>query len=421
MRRFIKIAILVLLLLTPIFNIGEVWKFTFGGLTDDAQLYITTPLWVKLIKDGVMVLLMAVTGVAALNKFRKSRRIRPIVYAYLPLLLVALVTAVYTYITNENARAKDFEYVIPAGFRWLMPMFLGLFLVDWVDDDTMRQVALVCCVVFIFSFGLQIFQAFKGTTFYGRNPLGLAARVPGFFLMPATCGFFTCVTVFLSYFYLRGSPLRVIVPLLAPVSIFLCASSTALVSFSVMLVLLSFGGKYLKFKLSLLPLIIILVFFNTEALTGRKDFDEVSGPTRLKHFVESAANTSFLSNQFGFGTNAAVLANREFKTDYNPSVLDSTYASVMLNMGWLGAAAHALLAALVLWLAWRTKRYDGFMFVVIYSLFGFSQTFTESFPMNFIFGVWMGYFVTQTTGEIRNKKEEIAVAPVSYFLPDPRI
>ncbi|HQX75869.1 MAG TPA: hypothetical protein PL074_06130, partial [Thermoflexales bacterium] len=387
MRRFIKIAILVLLLLTPIFNIGEVWKFTFGGLTDDAQLYITTPLWVKLIKDGVMVLLMAVTGVAALNKFRKSRRIRPIVYAYLPLLLVALVTAVYTYITNENARAKDFEYVIPAGFRWLMPMFLGLFLVDWVDDDTMRQVALVCCVVFIFSFGLQIFQAFKGTTFYGRNPLGLAARVPGFFLMPATCGFFTCVTVFLSYFYLRGSPLRVIVPLLAPVSIFLCASSTALVSFSVMLVLLSFGGKYLKFKLSLLPLIIILVFFNTEALTGRKDFDEVSGPTRLKHFDESAANTSFLSNQFGFGTNAAVLANREFKTDYNPSVLDSTYASVMLNMGWLGAAAHALLAALVLWLAWRTKRYDGFMFVVIYSLFGFSQTFTESFPMNFIFGV----------------------------------
>lgn len=391
MRTLTRILILAALALTPLYNIGEVLAFTFGGL--QGQTFITSPLWVKLVKDGLQLALGLSAAAFTLAQAVRARRLHPIGWAYLPLVAVVAVTIPYSYVTNENVRAPGGLIFVASGMRWLFPVALSFLLIGITDKPFLRTIAIACTALFLLSFVVQVYQLFNATTWFGRNTLGLSARVSGIFLLPATSGFFTCMTVFLTQTSWKDSPMRHVVLALAPFSIFFAASVTAIVLLGTMLLLGSFGGRYLKVKLIALPALAAIAYFVSGPVLGRNDFADVSGPVRARRFLREVGQATLLSNRFGFGTNAAVLADAEFEVEQSPEVLDSMYASVLANLGWSGAAALAVPIVTGLVLVAKTRRLDGLVFIVVHLLAGFSQTITESFPMSLLLAVWIGSFV----------------------------
>lgn len=394
MRTLTFVLILASLALTPLYNIGEVLAFTFGGLKTHTA--ITSPLWVKLVKDSLLILIGLSAAAVTLAHAIRTRRLHPVGWAYLPLLIVVAITIPYSYVTNENVRAPGGLIFIASGLRWLFPIALSFLLIGIADKALLRRIAIVCTALFLLSFAVQVYQLFNATTWFGRNTLGLSARVSGIFLLPATSGFFTCLTVFLTQTSWKESPLRHAVLVLAPFSIFFTASVTAIVLLGTMVLFGSFGGRYLKAKLIALPVLAAVAYFVSGPLLGRNDFADVSGPVRARHFLREVGQATLLSNRFGFGTNAAVLADAEFEAEQSPEVLDSMYASVLANLGWVGAAAMTVPVAAGLALVARSRRLDGLVFIAMYILAGLSQTITESFPMNLLLAVWIGYFVGET-------------------------
>lgn len=401
LRQIIYILAIIVILLTPISNYGEVSAFMTGKLR--SEQFLETPLWVKLLKDAAMIL----TGLIALfmqaRQFAKTRRLNPIALAYAPLAVVVVLGIIFSYTTNENLQEPNNRVFILAGLRWVYPIFLTLLMVGVSDADLVRKTAIACCAMFALSFAFQIYQAFNASTWWGRTPLGLSARVAGFFLMPSTSGFFAATAVFLAFFYLKNRVLTIIMVILAFISVWFSASATGALLLAAILFLVSLDGKFIKYKLLLIPVLGVLTYFTIGIVTNRQDFTEVSGPVRINHIVESFQRGGVISNQFGLGANGAVLLDNTFKLHQHPEVLDSSYAGALINIGWLGAIAFYLPFIACFVISWRLRRLDGIVFVVMMLLASASQPITEEYPMNFLMSVWMGWFfadVLQPPGQL---------------------
>lgn len=211
--------------------------------------------------------------------------------------------------------------------------------------------------------------------------------------MPSTSGFFAALTVFLAWFCFDKRWLKLALLALAAFSVWLSASATGALLVVVIVALVSFKGRYLTLKLALIPIIGILVYFTIGLITNRGDFTAVSGPVRINHLLESFYSSGPISNQFGFGSNGAVLLDTTFKLNLHPEVLDSAYAGAFVNLGWIGAVLFYAPLIFCFVLALRARRLDGVVFALLYFLAGLSQPITEEYPMSFIMGIWMGWFV----------------------------
>ncbi|HQW35452.1 MAG TPA: hypothetical protein PKY60_08430, partial [Thermoflexales bacterium] len=202
---------------------------------------------------------------------------------------------------------------------------------------------------------------------------------------------------------LKNRVLTIAMVVMALISVWLSASATGALLLLAILFLVSLDGKFIKHKLLLIPLLGVFTYFTIGIVTNRQDFTEVSGPVRINHVVESFRRGGAISNQFGLGSNGAVLLDNTFKLKIHPEVLDSSYAGTFINIGWLGAIAFYIPFIACFVISWRLRRLDGIVFVVMMLLASASQPITEEYPMNFLMSVWMGWFfadVMQPPGQL---------------------
>lgn len=381
---------IALLLATPLFNFNEIATLITG--VSVRQNTMTTPAYIKAIKDAGMLVLMAIAGWMTLRQMSSAQKKMLPAFGFVALAVAA--SAVYTLLANPiNLNQRVF--LVMAGARWFLPIVLAWALIGKIDPAFMRGIARVAALLFLGSFIVQLVLAFYAINGYGFNQFGLPERVSGVFLVANTAGFYACLAAFLAYFYLQGSPLRLVVLALTPVSIFFTQSGGAYMGLALLLWLVPLGKKFLRARLILMPVLGIGMLLSLQFLTARSDLLRVSGQGRLNIFAKSITASGIVSNQFGTGTNSGVML-RSVGVDAQAQITDSFYTSVVTNTGAFGLLAVVVFLGLAFFLclrfAWKTGRIEPLAFLALYTSFGATTSFTEAFPMNLLLAVWVGRF-----------------------------
>ena len=398
-------VMLILLSLVPVLNIGEISGFVRGDM--QAAFWFTTPLYIKLIKD-IGFLLIILLSMPLL--FEMDKKKRNIVILFLSALSV--FTALLFFISYKNNPVQAL-----AGLRWMTPLFLTTIMVGTIDDDLITQIAKVIAVVFLISVALQLYEIFnvkplpgycvnsQAHEFFKLKPwpgsfVNLQALlkyvvsrpwVGGVFVLYNTTGFFTCVTMFLAYFYIKRGALRIITLILVPLSLLLARSGTGMPVYILSNFLIWAKGKFSIIKLFLFFVVALLIISPISFMRGH-DIIKYFKPRVWAQAESALKETGMISREFGKGTNAMVLYNQKFKTESKGLILDSTIAATIVNTGLAGLIIVVFLYAIWLIFVILSGRPDAMIFTFIYSLFALTASVMEAFPMNLIFAVGVAYF-----------------------------
>ena len=381
-RRLIHYLILVALLLTPLFNVGEVVALVRGTVGFGIGGY--TPTSIKAIKD-LLLLMIAALGVLSLAASGRTNRL-----AVPFLVLLLYVGAVALLVLPSDLR------LVAAGLRWILPVFLIFLLIRHVDDDLLVRVARVLVFLLCVHVAAQLLQLLFMSNWYGVTFFGLAARVPGIFFMPNPAGFFAVVCLYFAIFHLPSGKLRRIACVLAPISVFLTQSGTGLIVLLAFGVLLVLGARKAVLLIPAAPLLVLAMLAALPVLTGRgADYVAISGGTRLQIFANLLQEGEWLPLAFGFATNTAVALSSGpsgAMSGGGSIIADSTYASVLGNLGLL-----SIVMLLALGLSWgvvllRNQRLDLYAATLIFVLYGFTIIITEAYPMSLLFAVLGAYY-----------------------------
>lgn len=381
LRRAIHSLILLAVLLTPLFNIGEVIALVQGTLQFGGGGY--TPTWIKAIKD-LLLLLIAALGLLSVARSGKTNHLA--VPTVVSLLYVGAVLLLAVSIDVRLAAA---------GLRWILPVFLVFLLVRHVDENLLTRIARLLVLLLFVHFAAQLLQLFFMSNLYGATLFGLAARVPGIFFMPNPAGFFAVVCLYFAVFHLPAGKLRRTACVVAPISVLLTQSGTGLVVLAGFAVLLLLGARKALLLVPAAPIIVLSMFAALPVLTGRgEDYVAISGGTRLRIFADLVADAEVLPSMFGFATNTSVALSSGGggSSSGSPIIADSTYTSVLGNLGLLGLAMLLVLGVGWMVIVLRTERLDLYAFTLIFSLYGFTIIIMEAFPMSLLFSVLAAHY-----------------------------
>lgn len=374
----IQKLILVVIFLTPVFSIYESLALIFGGLVDNSTAL--TPTYIKIIKDIVFILLGLGGFVGILRRNRVNR------YGLMGLLYFLLV--VFTALAYSN----NF-LIFLAGLRWTFPVLLITFLIPYTTKDFLVKIANMLFGLFLLHFLFQIIQLFFAQGWFGRNALGLSLRNPGIFFIPSTAAFFTICVLFFTMFYQPNRVLRRFIFWLSPLSIFLTASGSGVVVYPVIMTIYLVSKKFFK----LLPIVVVILLFlaghTVQDITGRDKVLEGSFATRIEIFVELIKQASLISQNFGYGTNTGVLLANQLGLDLGAVITDSTYASIIANLGLLGLIITLVIVLIFATIAWLNKDKEKLVFVAIFGLFSATTNIVEAFPMNLLFSILVAYYL----------------------------
>lgn len=374
----IQKLILVVIFLTPVFSIYESLALIFGGLVDNSTAL--TPTYIKIIKDIVFILLGLGGFVGILRRNRVNR------YGLMGLLYFLLV--VFTALAYSN----NF-LIFLAGLRWTFPVLLITFLIPYTTKDFLVKIANMLFGLFLLHFLFQIIQLFFAQGWFGRNALGLSLRNPGIFFIPSTAAFFTICVLFFTMFYQPNRVLRRFIFWLSPLSIFLTASGSGVVVYPVIMTIYLVSKKFFK----LLPIVVVILLFlaghTVQDITGRDKVLEGSFATRIEIFVELIKQASLISQNFGYGTNTGVLLANQLGLNLGAVITDSTYASIIANLGLLGLIITLVIVLIFATIAWLNKDKEKLVFVAIFGLFSATTNIVEAFPMNLLFSILVAYYL----------------------------
>jgi hypothetical protein len=391
LRRSIQLLILLALLLTPLFNIGEVVSLLRGATGGAAVGY--TPTSVKAAKDLLLLLIAFLCMVSTARSGRTNR-------LAVPFVVLAL------YVTAVALLAGFIDPRLPmAGLRWILPIFLAFLLIDQVDEELLRRMARVLALLLLMHVFAQLLQLLFMGSFYGVTVFGLAARVPGIFFMPNTAGFFAITCLYFAACHLPAGRLRRTVYLLTPLSVVLTQSGTALIVLTAFAFLLYLGPRRMLALAPAAPFLLLGMLALLPLLTGRGgDYVQISGGTRVKIFADLIVDGEVLPRMFGFATNTAVAlssAGLAAGTD-GPIIADSTYSSILGNLGLVGLVV--LLASAGAWgvLLLREQRMDLYAFTLIFALYGFTIIIMEAYPMSLILSILAAYYIDRTALRARS-------------------
>ncbi|HIK38816.1 MAG: hypothetical protein NZ901_00045 [Geminocystis sp.] len=350
----------------------------FGGLVDNSTAL--TPTYIKIIKDIVFILLGLGGFVGILRRNRVNR------YGLMGLLYFLLV--VFTALAYSN----NF-LIFLAGLRWTFPVLLITFLIPYITKDFLVKIANMLFGLFLLHFLFQIIQLFFAQGWFGRNALGLSLRNPGIFFIPSTAAFFTICVLFFTMFYQPNRVLRRFIFWLSPLSIFLTASGSGVVVYPVIMTIYLVSKKFFK----LLPIVVVILLFlaghTVQDITGRDKVLEGSFATRIEIFVELIKQASLISQNFGYGTNTGVLLANQLGLDLGAVITDSTYASIIANLGLLGLIITLVIVLIFATIAWLNKDKEKLVFVAIFGLFSATTNIVEAFPMNLLFSILVAYYL----------------------------
>lgn len=390
-RRAISTTVLILIALTPFFNIGEICRLMLGKNIWGEPIF--TPVYVKLIKDlGFLIILILCAF--NLRKLGKDE-FRIFISSFIPL---SLLTAVLFFL---SCKTSLFQGLV--GLRWISPVFLAVFLIGSVDESLMRKMARITAVVFLISLAVQIWEQFimipvpasvkdlRGFFNYHRSyDLRLNS---GLFFMYHNAALFACAVFFLNYFYAAKTKLRILTLCLIPVHVLLNCSGTLPPVYILAGYVALVKGRIGKMSVAIFIVLCTCLMFALPYLASRPGIMNNLTMGRAKPFIEFIRKAKPFSSRFGGGTNAMTLYWQKFGGTDKGAILDSTVNAVVVNMGLVGF--FLAISAYLVWLffVFRSGRPDAVVFTLIYSIFSLTVPITEAFPGNLIFAVGIAYFV----------------------------
>lgn len=377
--RLTQKLLLILLALTPLFSLFEVIALFEGTIKSQAEAL--TPPFIKVLRDIGWILAILLGTVRILLQKRFS--------PYLLLCMGLVALSIYAAATSLLLS----PYLAASGIRWVIPTILVFFLIDQIDEQFIRRAYVVMRVLLILQLAVQFGQFFFASDWYGKNALGFAARSPGFFLIPSTGAFFTILCFFLSQFYATSRTQKVIVGILCFVSTLLTASGTGYMVFAAVLLLIFVGQRYVRVALPVILVFGALSFPFLMQMTGRGDnYAQISFGSRVDTFIDSVEHGTVLPGYFGLGTNTGVLLGSSLDLPLQARILDSTFTSILVNLGFLGFGIFLML--LILWIGcvMYLNKLELYAFTVIFVCFGAVTIVPECFPANLLFAALMAYY-----------------------------
>ena len=401
-RDAIGLIAVCLILLSPIFNIGEMISVLTTEKKFFHMLTIQTPLYVKIIKD-IGFLAIIILSLFGLKRLEKDK-IKLFLLFFTPL---AVLTAVSFVMACKTSLLQAM-----AGLRWIIPVFLAVFMIGNVDDGLMRKMAKAIAIVFFISFFIQLYESFMikgGLPFSGDMITFLKSwwsrntYASGIFTMYNTAGLFACETLFLVYFYMKKSRLRLLTLSLIPLNLLLASSGTGFPTYILANYLIWVKGKISKTTIAVFILIAVLLVYLLPIIISRPGISgNLTG--RAKLCFQSFREAGLFSSNFGKGTNAMVLFSQKFGTPNMGQILDSTVTGIVVNTGRIGLGMALFFYIVWLALVLRSKRLDALIFTLIYTLFSLTVPITEAFPMSLILAVGLGYFTPIILSKDKNSK-----------------
>ncbi|MHC4153367.1 MAG: hypothetical protein ACYST6_00355 [Planctomycetota bacterium] len=373
-----KFLILAALALTPLFNVFEVLALMKGTLTSQSR--VLTPIYIKLVKDLVLLMIICLGGSSALL----GRRV---------LSEKSFWLFVFSVLLSFCLSVFNQEYWLTlAGVRHLLP-FAVLFSVYGITNDEFQgKLAKLLAILFVVGLTIQLFQLFCAVSWYEPNLWGLSRRNPGFYLIPSSMAMFSLITMYYLYHYYPSGVFRnLCVYMLGPLSVLLTASGTGIVSLGLFMFTIAYfrtRPKSIVILVCISLLLLILVFLPN--LTGRDDV-YVSLSMRLAKLSDVwTQNRQLLSTHFGYGTNAAVLLKNTYDIGPPPLITDSTFTAIIVSYGCLPLVFFILFIAEAVGFRVRMIQAN---FIVIFVTFMLTTQIFELFPANLLFSVNLAYFL----------------------------
>lgn len=367
-----KKLILLGFIIVPFLSIGELINL-FSGT---ASLIGNATGLFKASKDIIFILLIILGGLGYLASLKTNLKI--FFYAY-----CVLVTAIPSIAMSMG---NDFYYTA-SGLRWLIPIILPLFILKTVDSEFMKEASTYLLVLLLLHFAAQVLESIFAPSFFGRSSLGINLRNPGLFIIPNTGAFFTIISLYTVLFFSdMAERKKFIIVMVSVLSVLLAMSTTGIIVLPVLLFLYYFRSKYIKH----LPILIVFtVILATSLLIGsaeRSDAD-VSGRNRVEIFTENFSNARVFSDLFGYGTNTALIIAKDAWG------MDSTYASLVVNLGYWGFIIFMSLLISGIFYTALSKNREMLTIFIIIALFSATTIIYEVYPANLIFSLTVAYFL----------------------------
>lgn len=384
LRKDIKIKqnlVLAAIIMLPLFTIDE--QLYFYGLSDSREVMSQG---IKMIKD----LMFAAIYMVSFYFYQKRRKL-PKTFAYfLPFYILLMLCFIAT--TSRQAGL--------AGLRWCHVFFLSLCLYGCVDDNFMIKIGKLLRMLLVVQAASQIFELFYMPPIQGINSFGLANRCPGIFVNPSAAGAFASVNYLFLILYkdhISKKKFKMTCVIIV-VSQVIAMSSTGIA----ILLGLYFFNRFQSHKTSIIVLVFFLlllplIWTNLDFLSGRNmGNSESSGEARLE-FMNNAINTmEFVSTKFGLATNTAVSMQLP-----HSKIVDSTYVSLLSNVGFLGFF-YILLPLIWIFMNAVTAGNKRLTLIMLWILaVSLPIIVMEVFPFSLITAIllndWMGKSTTKTT------------------------
>jgi len=366
----IRTFLFIGLIITPFLSFFEISSLISGTLTSQSKAL--TPIYIKIIKD-IVIFLIIILGFVYIFK---KRRISIFVLSICIILFLIVELSIFRSLLYGNSDNNNLLAII-SGFRWFYPICLFFVISDFMDDHTFDFIERGMKFIFYLNFLFQLIEFFSGVQWFGVYSTGFSIRNPGIFLMPNTAAFFVVIfthIIFVSKnisLFKRNSYL-----ILCAISIGLTASGTGFLVYTFILILYMLPVFIIPFfSVFVSPLIIAMGIYFIQNIRGTK-YVEVSGGTRLSIIKDTFSDTSFISNQFGTGTNTYVLAST------SGNIMDSYIASIIQNTGYIGLIFFILIVFYVFLVFMKKK--EMLILLLCVMAFSFTTIITEVYPVNLI-------------------------------------
>lgn len=349
------------LLIVPFLNIADVaWLFSDGLLYEWNTIH--TPIFIKLLKDILLItLLVVLLWRKRIHFLWRSKS-----------MLVLLI--IFIFAISRAMIQQTHLLVILSGIRWYLPIFLfPLFDQFLTTKETMFKFYQRYQVIIFIGLLLEILQIFFSSRWNMREGF-IYSRANGFFSQPQPMSLF--VLFFLIILFeiapVRRKKLNCFV---AFISIALTKSATGVLGFA-SLFFMKMDKKY-RFAVGTLTLIIVAIF---PYITGRLDF-WVSPLTRLGIL----GDINLRHTVFGSYTNTCIDVQKIKPIMAACLIPDSFLTSLIGNLGLiLGLVTIGVIAQSI----YRSKKYYLFPILILFFL---AANLTEYFPLNILFPFIIGF------------------------------
>jgi len=367
---FVKYFIILGLLIVPLLHIGEVNALMSGELESQSTLY--TPIYIKVLKDLIMISLLFILLLLYIRETKLSY--------FIVLLALILIINISIFFSSLAGNTETLIF----GLRWIYPLFIFLLGLNFIKRDLLDiSFEYVLIFIFLIHFFMQVYLFFSEISWFGLILDKYSGRNPGIFLLPNNAAFFSVLILFWLLFFskIKANIIKLFLILLTVVSIFLTASGTGLVTLVFILTIYGLPKVFLIFAplIGLFSMPILILIFN---LVRGKEYIEVSGGTRLQIFVDNFVDSSLFSKSFGYFTNVATLMN------YSDKIMDSTYASLVGNLGILPFMIILIILFLALVKAFTKFDKVKINFLIIILFFSSTTIIFEAYPMNLLLAIW---------------------------------